>query len=210
MSDTSQEPQPEQGRPRRRDAAATRQLLLDAAMRRFATDGYDTTATRQIANDAGVNVALIARYFGSKEGLFEHCVREAAAVVGRAASTVDEGEGSEGQIPRIADAISRLSAGVGSGAATHALLLLLRSSGDPHAERMRVSVLSGFAERLAEVGDAADPEARLLRAQVLLATSVGISILRSADGLEPLGSATREQLVDPVGEVAAALLSSAR
>ena len=65
-------------RPRRRDAASTRQLLLDAARRRFARDGYAATTVRDIADDAGVNVALISRYFDSKEGLFEACL--AAAV----------------------------------------------------------------------------------------------------------------------------------
>src|SRR4051794_14153604 len=65
------------GRPpgaRRRDAAGTRQLLLDAARRRFAGNGYTATTVRDIADDAGVNVALINRYFTSKEGLFEACL----------------------------------------------------------------------------------------------------------------------------------------
>src|SRR5262249_4490858 len=52
--------------PRRRDAATTRQLLLDAARQRFAIDGYAATSVRDIAHDAGVNVALINRYFTSK------------------------------------------------------------------------------------------------------------------------------------------------
>ena len=33
-------------------------------------DGYDGATVRELANDAGVNHALIARYFGSKEELF--------------------------------------------------------------------------------------------------------------------------------------------
>ncbi len=57
-----------------RDAAATRRALVRAARRRFATDGYRATTVRQIAADAGVNVALINRYFESKEGLFEACM----------------------------------------------------------------------------------------------------------------------------------------
>ena len=63
---------------RRRDAGRTRRRLLDAARERFAADGFSSTTVRQVADDAGVDVALIKRYFGSKEGLFEACL--AAAV----------------------------------------------------------------------------------------------------------------------------------
>jgi AcrR family transcriptional regulator len=37
---------------RSRDAAKTRQLLLDSARRRFAHDGYSATTVRDIAADA--------------------------------------------------------------------------------------------------------------------------------------------------------------
>src|SRR3954466_3081506 len=57
--------------PRIRDAQNTRRALLRAAQRRFAVLGYDRTTTRDIARDAGVNLALIRRYFGGKEGLFQ-------------------------------------------------------------------------------------------------------------------------------------------
>src|SRR6187401_3364537 len=57
-----------------RDANATRRALIRAARRRFATEGYRATTVRHIAADVGVNVALINRYFDSKEGLFEACM----------------------------------------------------------------------------------------------------------------------------------------
>src|SRR5438874_11891209 len=56
---------------RSRNAAETRAALLAAARVRFARDGYEATNLRDIAADVGVNVALIPRYFGSKEGLFQ-------------------------------------------------------------------------------------------------------------------------------------------
>ena len=58
-----------------RDSAATQRALVRAGRRRFATDGYRATTVRQIAADAGVNVALINRYFESKEGLFAACMQ---------------------------------------------------------------------------------------------------------------------------------------
>ena len=55
---------------RTRNAAATRQAILDAAHHRFAKEGYDGASLREIAADAKVDAALVSRYFGSKEELF--------------------------------------------------------------------------------------------------------------------------------------------
>src|SRR5512142_187845 len=62
---------------RKRDAAATREAILEAATRRFATQGYERAGAREIAADAGVTAALVNRYFGSKEGLFAEVIRRA-------------------------------------------------------------------------------------------------------------------------------------
>lgn len=53
-----------------RSRVATRARLLEAARKRFQASGFDATTVRDIAADAGVDPALIMRYFGSKEGLF--------------------------------------------------------------------------------------------------------------------------------------------
>src|SRR5690606_23793015 len=55
---------------RTRNAAATRDAILRAARQRFLQDGYDQVGVRAIAGDAGIDPALICRYFGSKERLF--------------------------------------------------------------------------------------------------------------------------------------------
>src|SRR5580698_6448159 len=66
-----------QGRapPRRRDAAATRAAILEAAQGQFARLGYDRAALRDIAAEAGADVALIKRYFGGKEALFTEALK---------------------------------------------------------------------------------------------------------------------------------------
>lgn len=56
--------------PKPRNAAVTRETILDAATRRFAAEGYDDVTLREVAGDAGVDPALVVRYFGSKEDLF--------------------------------------------------------------------------------------------------------------------------------------------
>lgn len=49
--------------------AATESALVEAAWERCAALGPDGTSVRQVAADAGCNHALVARYFGSKDGL---------------------------------------------------------------------------------------------------------------------------------------------
>ena len=61
--------------PRRRDAGATRAAILEAAKAQFARAGYDLTSLRDIAADAGADVALIKRYFGGKEALFTEALK---------------------------------------------------------------------------------------------------------------------------------------
>jgi AcrR family transcriptional regulator len=57
------------GRGRQRDAAATRERLLEAAEAQFAAHGLAGSRVDEIARAAGVNVQLIYRYFGDKAGL---------------------------------------------------------------------------------------------------------------------------------------------
>ncbi len=45
--------------------------IIDTAERLFAERGFDGTSVRDIADEAGVNVAMISYYFGSKEKLME-------------------------------------------------------------------------------------------------------------------------------------------
>jgi AcrR family transcriptional regulator len=44
--------------------------ILDVAERVFSDLGYDGASTRTISGEAGVNMAMLNYYFGSKEGLF--------------------------------------------------------------------------------------------------------------------------------------------
>ena len=53
-----------------RSASATRERIRLAARERFARDGFERTTIRQVAAVAGVDPALVMRYFGSKPRLF--------------------------------------------------------------------------------------------------------------------------------------------
>lgn len=54
---------------------ATRAAILEAAKKLFAAKGFDAATVRDICTEAGVNIALVSRYFGSKSGLYAEVCR---------------------------------------------------------------------------------------------------------------------------------------
>lgn len=192
------------GRPgdgtRRRDAAATRRALLLAARTRFTQLGYDRTTLRDVAADAGVNLALIKRYFGSKEGLFKAALASTPRFLG-----------GDGEFPRdratLAEALSRqLAAGAWAEFGEHPVLMLLRDSGDEQVAQLRRQALAEFGRQVLEAsGGSSAPDARL-RAELLVALGVGVAVVRSAVGLRPLADATPEDLLGPLRDVVEGLL----
>jgi AcrR family transcriptional regulator len=69
-------------RKQRTDGAEARARLIDVALHLFVEKGFARTSTRDIASEAGVNLAAIKYYFGDKAGLYraafteplsEHC-----------------------------------------------------------------------------------------------------------------------------------------
>ena len=171
---------------RRRDAAATRSAIFEAATRRFADQGYQCAGVREIAADAGVDAAMVNRYFGSKEGLF-------AEVIDRAFNPDDLLAGGR------ADLAARLARNAVFGFKDDGdtirtpLLLLLRSAAEPRtAELVRASVDRNFVQPLAKLLGGADAEAR---AALVTAHLTGFSTLDRAIGTKAFAGIDRERLV---------------
>ncbi|MGI5129237.1 TetR/AcrR family transcriptional regulator [Pseudonocardia sp. CA-107938] len=161
---------------RPRDAEATRRALLGAARALFAQDGYDATTVRAVAERAGVNQALLFRYFGNKEGLFAEAVR------GSAMDVLTSGPPEELLERILATVLERDQE-------PSAFLAVLRGTGSTQVgERLRVELGQAYRAALADlVGgtDRADAEAR---AELLMAWLLGISLVRTvghADALPP-------------------------
>ena len=149
---------------RPRNAAATRAALLSAARELFATEGYERTTVRAVADRAGVNQALLFRYFGNKEGLFTEAVTELALAPLR-----------EGPAATLLERIvhSALADEPGS-----ALLLAVLGTGDGAAEELRRRFGLEYRERFADLAATDDRQDALRRADLLLAWLLGLGQYR--------------------------------
>jgi AcrR family transcriptional regulator len=171
---------------RRRDAAATRQAILEAATRRFATEGYERAGVREIAADAGVTGALVNRYFGSKEGLFAEVIRRA----------LDMERLLEGQRGNLADHLARVVVYGGGDAPDGVLtplLLLLHSAAAPGAVKLfrrdlDRTELPYLAEQIAGDDSA-------VRAVMVMAQLTGFAIMDYVLRPKAFANARREELV---------------
>jgi len=58
-----------------------RQLLINAARKKFVSKSYDKVSIRELAQTAGVNSAMIKYYFHNKEGLYKAMILEVTGQV---------------------------------------------------------------------------------------------------------------------------------
>jgi AcrR family transcriptional regulator len=167
--------------PRRRDAGATRARLLEAARELFLARGYSAIGLREVAANAGVDVTLVRRYFGSKERLFAEAtdVSENVDEVLRAA---DDALG-ERLIGRVLGARRDVDA---------PLFALLRSSGDPTVvARLNAQLDKGLTRNLAKRITADRPG---IRADMVTALLLGIGVQRVLLRKKPLASARDDDI----------------
>jgi AcrR family transcriptional regulator len=175
----------EVGQPKRpRNAAATREAILQSAVAAFSRNGYDGVGVREIAQTAGVTAVLVNRYFGSKEELF-------AAAVEIAFSDRSLFEGDPSMLAQ------RLTAVIVRKAERDAepmdpLLLLLRSAPNPRAaEILRDSIARQFERPLKALLQG--PKAGE-RAAMILAMIAGFQLLRRVIGSKALADASAARL----------------
>ena len=166
---------------RRHDAPASRQALLEAAAALFDERGYDSATVRDIGDRAGVDAALIARYFGSKEGLYLASLEQEP----RTPLPTD--------LTRALEHILSRSERRGIGPIPLAMV------SPAHSEELRGQVREIMARRLVEpfaaelsahgVADAA------LRAEILVALAIGVSLTRGCGTLPTLAQAPLRDVV---------------
>lgn len=177
-----------------RTGQRNRQRIIDAARERFMRDGYDGATVRGIAADAGVDVAMVYYFFGSKEGLFT-----ASALTGpehplqQLAPLLDEGTEQIG--PRL---VRRFLEHWDEGVAYEPFLTLWRSAAiHPQARKVLHDSLAGpIAERVAAQFGVADAE---LRVELVASHLAGLAFARYQLKIEPMASAAIDDLVNWLG-----------
>jgi AcrR family transcriptional regulator len=177
---------------RSRDASATRGILLAEAQRLFGQKGYERTTTREIGVAAGVDPALIARYFGSKADLY------LAAV---AADRLDDREGPVdpeeleaplGGLDEVARVVLRRTAAHGPGPL---LQSLVRDDASPEIRAAATArLVRRMVEPLTTEYAAAGADRPALRAQVAVAAVLGTGLGRSLGWFDELHAADPDEL----------------
>ncbi|MFI9404820.1 TetR family transcriptional regulator [Nocardia sp. NPDC052316] len=180
---------------RKRDSAATSAAILTAAQELFAERGYERATVRDIATRAGVNQALLFRYFGTKDELFR------AAIADQGRRMLEEGS-VDGLLSRL---LARALEPAGSVAQGQWLQAALRSSGhDEGVSAIRRELGDEYVRALSTLSD--DPDSELY-ADLLLAWLLGIGLMRSVHRREPLASADPATVARHVLRAAQVLLA---
>ncbi|MDB5672152.1 MAG: TetR/AcrR family transcriptional regulator [Alphaproteobacteria bacterium] len=160
-----------------RNAAATREKILVAARSRFLADSYDTVGLREIAADAGVDVALVGRYFGSKESLFKEVLR------GSEGPLID-GAMRAADLPAFLASLATQEYGPQDAEHVERLLIILRSASSPKAAAIVKQAIS--EDVLEPIAGLLSGDEAQIRASMALSVLMGTTILRTIMAVEPL------------------------
>jgi AcrR family transcriptional regulator len=176
---------------RRRNAAATRQSILESALIAFTRSGYDGVGVREIAHGAGVTAMLVNRYFGSKERLFAEVVDAALA---RKGILTDEVTMQSRDLTTLSqDVAAALVARTAPGAVPlPGFLVMLRSAANERAAAIwRDKIEQHFEKPLA--GLLPGPKAKE-RAALFLCLIAGFQVMRQVVGISALAGADAASL----------------
>jgi AcrR family transcriptional regulator len=187
-------------RGRRPGKPDTRAEILRIAAKMFFANGYDGVTLRAIADEAGVDVALVSYYFGSKKGVF-------GAVLQLTANPAEIVGGLLGGDPRTL-ARRLLSAGIAAWddpVAGRPLVALIRSAAHDVALAtvVREGVQREIVDKLADTIGGRDARRR---ASLFCSQMVGLIYARYVIGIEPLASMSGDELVRMYAPVMATLL----
>jgi AcrR family transcriptional regulator len=177
-------------RGRRPGPSTTRDAIRAAARERFAEQGYDRVRMRDVAADAGVDVALVTYHFGSKDGLFAAALEMPTPMAALMADVLEQGElddFGERFLRRVLEVWDDERTG-------GALVGLVRSamSHPPATERLREFVQAELLARIAGRLDVPDADRR---AALFGSQLIGLLLYRHVLHVEPVAAMPAEELV---------------
>ncbi len=174
---------------RRPGDSGTREAILIAARRQFSTLGYDRTSLRQIALEAGVDPTLVTHFYGDKQRLFVQVVE-----LPFAPSEVLPGL-LAGPRRQLGLRLATFLLGVleSPDGRSRVLGLIRAATSEPVAARLVRDLIT--RELLVPLAAAIDDDQPEYRAGLVMSQVVGLTIARYIVAIEPLASATVEQVV---------------
>ena len=176
-------------RGRRPGKPETRAAVLAAARTRFLADGYDRASLRAIAADAGVDVALLSYFFGSKRGLFGAAMALPVNPIDVLQSEID------GDLATLPERLLTRLLAIWDEPATGEPLKALGQAAitDPELNRLiRESIGTEIVARMAK--RIAGPQATQ-RAVAFTTQIAGIILTRYLIGFEPIASMDRADVI---------------
>jgi AcrR family transcriptional regulator len=176
------------GGARAKNAGASKQALLEAAQDLFGQHGFEGTTVRQIAEQAGVDHALIARYFGSKADLY------IATLVAEAT-----GDHPSRQFQGLPDMAEGLLSRIDENGLGPVMQALVRSDTAPEIRQAAHDHMARrlVGPRLAE-GPGQPADEAQLRAEIAAAALIGVTLGRALGWFDALASVPRERLIELV------------
>ena len=179
-------------RGRRQGEPVSRDAVLAAAKNRFATEGYEKTTLRAIANDAHVDPSMVLYLFGSKEELF----RESLRLIIDPAVLVAALTGGPDDDPDIGTRMVRTYLGIweapDTASSMRAMLQSATSNSDAH------EAFRGFMQNYvltAVSGVLGGGEQARLRAMLAASQLVGTALLRYVMQVPPLSALSGDEVV---------------
>jgi len=177
---------------RRPGNSGTREAILAAARRQFAAQGYDRTTMRGVAAEAGVDQALVAHFFGGKQGLFVEVIRLPFSPADLLPRLLDGDRETLGE--RIAGFMAAvLDDPEGRARVTS---VVRAAASEPEVARMLREFM--FDELWTPIADALGVEDAQLRVTLAASQIVGLIMARHVIEAEPLVSMTGEELAEHI------------
>jgi len=94
-----------------RNKDATKAALLEAGATAFATKGFDGATLDEIAEEAGVNKAMVAYYYSDKAGLFQAILQDSVEfILGAVEADVDNSMAARDQLANFISALGKMMA----------------------------------------------------------------------------------------------------
>ncbi|MHC6220214.1 TetR/AcrR family transcriptional regulator [Arthrobacter sp. MMS24-S77] len=177
-------------RGRRSGGSDSRELILATARRLFAEHGFDGTSLRQVAREAEVDPAMVHHFFKGKDELFAQSVELPAdpAEVLAGVESLDPAQRSE--------AIVRAVLRLWESPAQHGLVAFVRGTIGSKARTalLREMVARTILSRIT-AGLPGSPEEARMRGNLVATQIVGLMLMRYVVRLEPLASASQDEVV---------------